>query len=54
MTIEFSADGTTARTARPGFRWRYTTDITASPARLDYLYDDKPPDLCIFKVEGAP
>jgi uncharacterized protein (TIGR03067 family) len=55
MTMEFSADGTAARTdrsARPGYRWRYTTDTSASPARLDYLYDDKPPDRCIFKVDG--
>jgi uncharacterized protein (TIGR03067 family) len=55
MTIEYFADGTTARTdknARPGFRWRYTTDASVAPARLDYLYDDKPPDLCIFKVDG--
>jgi uncharacterized protein (TIGR03067 family) len=55
MTIEYSADGTAIRTdkdARPGFRWRYITDTSTAPAKLDYLYDDKPPDLCIFKLDG--
>ena len=55
MSVEYSADGTAVRTnddGRPAFHWRYTADATADPARLDYLYDDKPPDLCIFKVDG--
>jgi uncharacterized protein (TIGR03067 family) len=52
---EYFADGSAVRTnddARPEFRWRYRTDTSAVPARLDYLHDHKPPDLCIFKVEG--
>ena len=55
LNIEYLADRTMTSWSRDpyaGTKGRYTTDTSASPAQLDYLYDHKPPDLCIFKVEG--
>jgi uncharacterized protein (TIGR03067 family) len=55
LNLEYFADGTSIGSTEDSdtqVKSRFKTDTSASPAQLDYLYDDKPSTLCIFKVAG--